>query len=139
MKRAYKICGLIGIMYGSAAFAGGVPVMDPVPVSAPVPMISNAPALKVAEYSVVPEMPAEGKSKCAACHGVDKKKVGPAWTDVSEKYKDNKDAESVLVKNITEGGSYDWKMGKMPARGLGASDADIKKLAKFIADLKKKK
>jgi len=35
---------------------------------------------------------------CLACHAIDKKLVGPAYTEVSKKYKGNKDAEAMLIK-----------------------------------------
>lgn len=43
------------------------------------------------------------KAKCAGCHDVDKKKVGPAMKDIAAKHKDNKDAAAQLVSNIKEG------------------------------------
>jgi cytochrome c len=80
-------------------------------------------------------MPAEGKAKCGACHAVDKKVVGPSWKDVAKKYSGDAQAESKIAANVTKGGQFGWKMGMMPAKGLGASEADIKKLAKFITEL----
>lgn len=82
------------------------------------------------------DMPAIGKAKCGACHAVDRKLVGPAWQDVAKKYKGDAKAASKIAASITKGGEFGWKMGKMPARGMGASDADIKTLAGFIAGLK---
>lgn len=82
------------------------------------------------------DMPLDGKMKCGACHAVDTKKVGPAWKDVAAKYKGNKDAEKILIANINKGGQFGWKMGSMPAKGMGASDAQIASLTKFILELK---
>lgn len=82
------------------------------------------------------DMPADGKSKCGACHTIDRKMVGPAWKDVAAKYKGQPDAEKTLVEHITKGGQFGWKMGMMPPKGMGASDAQIASLAKFIVDLK---
>jgi cytochrome c len=84
------------------------------------------------------DMPADGKAKCGACHTISKKAVGPAWADVAAKYKGKADAEATLIANISKGGQFGWKQGTMPAKGLGASDAQIAALAKFIAvDLNK--
>lgn len=83
------------------------------------------------------DMPADGKAKCGACHAVDKKVVGPAFNDIAAKYKGDKDAESKLIANITKGGSFGWKMGSMPAKGMGANDAQIKAMADFIISLAK--
>jgi hypothetical protein len=47
-----------------------------------------------------------------------------------------KDAEKTLIANITKGGQFGWKMGSMPAKGLGANDVQIASLAKFIMTIK---
>lgn len=84
------------------------------------------------------QMPADGKAKCGACHTLDTAGVGPAWKDVAAKYKGKKEAEKTLVENITKGGKFGWYPDKpmkpaMPAKGMGANDAQIAALAKFIA------
>jgi len=43
------------------------------------------------------------QNNCFKCHGVDKKKDGPAWREVAEKYKGKPDAEERLVKHLTTG------------------------------------
>jgi cytochrome c len=98
--------------------------------------IAVAAGLMIAGSAMAVDMPANGKAKCGACHAVDKKVVGPAWADVAKKYAGDKDAESKIAASITHGGAFGWKMGNMPPKGMGASDADIKDLAKFIAGLK---
>ena len=95
-----------------------------------------AAGLMVAGSAMAVDMPAVGKAKCGACHSIDKKVVGPAWKDVAAKYKDDKDAAKAIAANVTKGGAFGWKMGNMPAKGMGASDADIHELSKFIAGLK---
>lgn len=89
--------------------------------------------LLIAGNVMAVDMPADGKSKCGACHKIDKKSVGPSWNDIAAKYKGQADAEQTLIANITKGGQFGWKQGPMPARGLGANDAQIAALAKFIA------
>ena len=93
-----------------------------------------AAGLMVAGSVPAVDMPAEG-NKCAVCHAIDKKVVGPAWNDVAAKYKGDKDAAGKIAANITKGGAFGWKMGIMPAKGMGASDAEIKSLSQFIAGL----
>jgi cytochrome c len=68
------------------------------------------------------------KNACLACHGVDKKIVGPAYQDVAKKYAGQKDAEDALVKSIKGGGSGKWGPIPMPAQAA-LSDADAHKLA----------
>ena len=82
------------------------------------------------------DMPKEGKQKCGACHSIEKKMVGPAWKDVAAKYAGKEDAEKTLVANITKGGQFGWKLGNMPPKGMGATEAEIQSLAKFIMGLK---
>lgn len=99
-----------------------------------VSMVAAA-GLMVAGFAVAADMPAEGKAKCAACHSIEKKVVGPSFNDVAAKYKGDKEAVSKLVANITKGGQFGWHLGQMPPKGMGASDAEIKSLAEFIAGL----
>ena len=40
---------------------------------------------------------------CLNCHEVDKKKVGPAFTEVAAKYKDDKGAAGKLIEKLKEG------------------------------------
>lgn len=90
----------------------------------------------VAGSAMATDMPAVGKAKCGACHAIDKKVVGPAWNDVAKKYKGDANAASKIAANITKGGEFGWKMGKMLPKGMGATDAEIKSLSEFIAGLK---
>lgn len=94
-------------------------------------------SLIIAGTALAADMPAAGNAKCGACHAVDKKKVGPSYMDISAKYKGDADAASKIAASITKGGSFDWKMGKMPPKGMGASDADVKAMAEYIAGLAK--
>lgn len=81
-------------------------------------------------------MPPAGVARCGACHAIDHKVVGPAWKDVAAKYKGKPNAEKTLISHITSGGSFGWNLGVMPPRGLGATNAEIASLAKFILSLK---
>lgn len=93
-------------------------------------------SLMVAGSAMAVDMPADGKTKCGACHAIDVKKVGPAWRDVATKYAGKPDAEETIAANIAKGGAFGWKMGVMPPKGMGANEAQIKSLAKFIVELK---
>ncbi|HEY5993583.1 MAG TPA: c-type cytochrome [Gallionellaceae bacterium] len=103
--------------------------------------IMAALGLAASTFALAVEMPAVGKEKCAACHDVKVKKVGPAFMDVSKKYKGDKDAVQKISASIKSGGKFGWNLGQMPARGLGsrATDADVDTMAKFIAGLAKGK
>jgi cytochrome c len=101
-----------------------------------------AAGLVMAGSAMAVDMPAIGKAKCGACHAIDHKLIGPAWNDVAKKYAGNKDAEKTIIANVTKGMKDDpyWKTkgisGAMPAKGMGATDAEIKTLAGFILGLK---
>jgi cytochrome c len=72
---------------------------------------------------------------CLSCHTIDNKLVGPAYKDVSAKYKSRKDAEAYLVKKITGGSTGVWGPVPMPPNNVTQDEA--KTLAKFILSLKK--
>ena len=96
-----------------------------------------AAALVMAGAAMAADMPAAGKAKCGACHAVDKKVMGPSYNDIAAKYKGDKDAVSKIEASITKGGKLGWNIGMMPPKGMGASDADIKAMAEYIAGLAK--
>ena len=60
---------------------------------------------------------------CLACHAIDKKLVGPAYTEVSKKYKGNKDAEAMLVAKLKEGKAHPK---------VAASDAELKECIQAV-------
>jgi cytochrome c len=93
-------------------------------------------ALSAPAAPKVPASNAEGKAaiallnkySCTACHGIDKKIVGPAYTDVAKKYPDKAD---YLAKRIKEGGSGVWGPIPMPPQNL--SDSDANAIARWLA------
>jgi cytochrome c len=95
--------------------------------------------LMVAGSAVATDMPALAKKNgCVACHSIDKKVMGPAWMDVSKKYKGDKGAEAKLIAKVSKGGSGVW--GKMPMPPIdpsGKKQDDIKQLVQFILSLDK--
>lgn len=93
-----------------------------------------AAVLMAAGSAMAVDIPAEGAT-CKACHKIDGKQVGPGFKQVAEKYKGDADAVNKLVANITKGGVFGWKFGVMPPKGMAKSDADIRKMAEFVAGL----
>ncbi len=75
------------------------------------------------------------KSGCLACHGVDKKVLGPAMKDIAAKYKGDKSAEGKLVNKVKKGGSGVWGPVPMPANSPQVKDGDIKTIVKWILSL----
>ncbi len=102
-----------------------------------VSMIAAA-GLMVAGSAMATDMPAVAKKlNCTACHAIDKKVVGPAWMDVSKKYK-GQDMEAKLITKISKGGSGAWGSMPMPANdAAGTKQAEIKEVTQFILGLAK--
>ena len=72
------------------------------------------------------------KSGCLACHGIDKKVLGPGFKDVAAKYKGDKGAEAKLVAKVKAGGSGVWGPMPMPANSPQVKDEDIKSIVQWI-------
>jgi cytochrome c len=75
------------------------------------------------------------KSGCLACHSIDKKVLGPAYKDVSAKYKGDKTAEAKLIAKVKAGGSGVWGPMPMPANSPQVKDADIKTIVEWVLSL----
>lgn len=75
------------------------------------------------------------KGGCTACHGVDKKILGPAFKDIAAKYKGQKDAEDVLIKKVKAGGSGVWGPMPMPPNAGKLSDDEFKGAVAWILSL----
>ena len=69
---------------------------------------------------------------CLACHGVDKKIVGPGMTEVAKKYAGRGDGQAYLAQKIKAGGSGVWGSIPMPPQSI--SDADAGAIAKWLAE-----
>ncbi len=137
-KIHFKALFLISL---SAALYGCQPDTPTQQAAAPAPEVAApAPVPAVAEVKaappVVPELQLAQANKCMACHAVDKKLVGPAWTDVAAKYRGQKGAEAKLIEKVAKGGSGVWGAIPMPPNSPQVSDSDIKTLVRFILNLK---
>lgn len=118
--------------------------------------IAVAAGLMIAGSAMATDMPPLAhKNNCTACHAIDHKVVGPAWLDISKKYKDFKtykysakgssaaDAKEYplvegLMMKISHGGHGNW--GSMPMIANDPSDKkqdQIKELVHFILSLAK--
>ncbi|MXV16088.1 ThuA domain-containing protein [Hufsiella ginkgonis] len=74
------------------------------------------------------------KSDCMTCHKIDTKSIGPAFTQVSAKYKDNADAMTHLYNKILKGGGGVWGEVPMPAHA-SMPVADAKKIVEWVLSL----
>ena len=94
---------------------------------------------RVTEGSQTEELALAAKSGCMVCHQMDKKLVGPAWSDVSKRYKGDAGAKARLVAKVKAGGKGNWTDvtggAAMPPNSPKVSDENIEKLVKFILSL----
>lgn len=76
------------------------------------------------------------KSGCLACHKIETKLVGPAWHDVSNRYKGDPDAKARLIAKVKTGGKGNWTDVTggitMPPYSPRVSDENIEKLVTFV-------
>jgi len=86
----------------------------------------------VAAPAAADEALAKGKG-CTACHDVKKKVVGPAYADVSKKYKGVAGAQDTMVTSILKGST--GKYGPIPMPPNKVTDEEAKKLAAWILTL----
>lgn len=97
--------------------------MNFIPLAAAAALLMAAPAWASQELAQ--------KNACMACHGIDKKLVGPAFQDVAKRYAGQADAEATLAARIKAGGSGKWGPVPMPAQAA-LSEADAKTLAAWV-------
>ncbi len=76
------------------------------------------------------------KSGCLVCHKIETKLVGPAWRDVSNRYKKDPDAKARLITKVKAGGKGNWTDVTggiaMPPYSPRVSDENIEKLVTFV-------
>lgn len=98
------------------------------PATKPTAVLSRDEALALAQ-----------QSGCLACHKIETKLVGPAWQDVSAKYKGDAEAKARLIAKVKTGGKGNWTeiTGGMPMPPYSprVSDGDIEKLVTFVLSL----
>ena len=70
---------------------------------------------------------------CFACHAVDKKLVGPAFTEVAKKYKGAAGAEANLIKKVIGGGGGVWGTIPMPPNPVKEDEAKL--MAEWILSM----
>jgi cytochrome c len=74
------------------------------------------------------------KAGCMACHNVDSRKVGPAFKDVSAKYK-GQDVRETLIDKIKMGGRGAWGVLPMPPNAGKLSDEEFETVVQWITSL----
>jgi len=77
---------------------------------------------------------AEGLAKkhgCLSCHAQNKKIIGPAFRDISEKYRNTPNAKNYLMLRVKNGGSGIWGVLAMPAN-KNISDTDLETITEWV-------
>ena len=73
---------------------------------------------------------------CLSCHSTLEKIVGPAYFNVAEKYKTDKDAVASLVQSIQYGSKGKWGRIPMPPHPSMKGD-ELKLLARWVLSIEK--
>lgn len=73
-------------------------------------------------------------SDCKSCHQIDKPSIGPAYTQVAQRYKNNSQAFEHLTNKIIKGGSGVWGEVNMPAHP-NMSPADARQIVQWVMSL----
>lgn len=93
----------------------------------------------VAAVPVIPDdrgLELIGASDCTTCHGIDKKNIGPAYTDVAAKYENTPAVIDTLISKVINGGSGVWGAVPMTPHPT-LPEADVREMIKYIMSLKK--
>lgn len=77
-----------------------------------------------------------GASDCTTCHAIDKKVIGPAYTDVAAKYENTPAMIDTLVNKVINGGSGNWGTIAMAPHPT-IPEADAREMVMYIMSLKK--
>ena len=112
----------VGAQHGADTTRPEAKVGAPAPVAAPAAPKVEAPNGAKAALALLQ------KNGCTACHGVNNKIVGPAFTDVAKKHAGKAD---YLAGKIKSGGSGVWGAVPMPPQTL--SEAEAKTIAAWLA------
>jgi cytochrome c len=97
---------------------------------APAPPFATAPEIEDGKALIA-------KSDCLACHKVEEKLVGPAYTAIATKYPQDQTTLNLLTQKIISGGNGVWGTVPMaPHPAITAADAN--KMIKYILTLNTK-
>jgi len=68
------------------------------------------------------------KNNCVACHAIDRRIVGPSWSEIAQRHEGKAD---YLAGKIRSGGMGTWGAVPMPPQTL--SDAEARTIAGWLA------
>jgi cytochrome c len=79
--------------------------------------------------------PSASEQTCRACHDMNNKKVGPAFREIAESYRNDPDALAKIKKSILQGSQGKWGSIPMPANAIADDEAD--RFAHWVMSLNK--
>lgn len=96
--------------------------------------------MALAGSSIAIEMPQSATEiGCQNCHAIDHKVVGPAWIEVSRRYRDKRNDQAFfdqLVHKVSTGGQGNWgNLPMTPNDPTGKKHDKIVELVKFVLTL----
>ena len=77
-----------------------------------------------------------GANDCTTCHRISEKNIGPAYTDVAQKYEATQANIDTLVGKVIKGGSGNWGTIQMTPHPT-VSKEDATEMIKYILALRK--
>ncbi|MFZ6653722.1 c-type cytochrome [Undibacterium sp. TJN19] len=93
--------------------------------------LNKAAVVKVSEPAVDEGLKLLKQYACVACHGMKDKVVGPGFSQIAAKYKDDAGAEEKLTKKIRAGSSGAWGDIPMPPQTT-IKDAELATMITYI-------
>ncbi|MBE0623448.1 MAG: c-type cytochrome [Burkholderiales bacterium] len=113
--------------------ACGKPAPPPQAAPQPAPAAGAGPSAAIASLDDTKALAIMNKAGCAGCHAIDKKILGPSYTEVAKQRKGEQGAAAMLMKKIREGGAGAY--GSIPMPPISASqisDDDLKAMVDWV-------
>jgi cytochrome c len=134
MKKLLSILFVSALIYSCGENGGEKKADEPKPVDT---TATPAPPAAGADMANQKGLELIGASDCMTCHELDKKKIGPAYSEVAKKYEATDAIIDTLVSKVKHGGSGNW--GNIPMTPHpDLPEADAKEMVKYILSLKNK-
>ncbi len=74
------------------------------------------------------------KKGCLACHDIEKRRVGPPFIDIANRYREKEGALDELIESITKGSMGKW--GSIPMTPQPVTKEEARKISEWILELK---
>jgi len=94
--------------------------------------VSPDPAAAAAATAAAAARKLAQQHNCMSCHGLERKIVGPGFTEIARKYASRNDAVAYLAQKIRAGSAGVWGAVPMPAQSV--PEADSRAMAQWLAD-----